>query len=238
MIYCILAATPGTAQIGVGVASGSVAGGYSHVHMAGGVGARVRLGPREALRRCLVMELMALGLAPQGALGRALKDDADATQLLVILDRMGHAAVHMAPDAPGWAGERSGNGFICAGVGLSSAATVEAMAEAFSASDGLELDLRLLKALEAGSAAGGMAVDDKAVPARSAALMVHGAGVHSEADLRVDLHDDAVARLRALYDFHKPYEAFYRLRSENPRQTPPQEAFMRTIPTQPLKETT
>lgn len=237
MTYFTLAACPDSGRIGVGIASLSIAAGFSYVHMVGQVGAQVRTGPREARPRCTAMELMALGLSPASALARALDDGAPGAHLMALLSRAGGTAVCTGDDAPAWAGHVSGAGFVCAGTGLAGPATLAAMAEAFTAAPGEALDLRLLRTLEAGAAAGGIAVDGAGMPARSAAIMVHGAGVHSEADLRVDLHTDAVAALRALYDFHKPYEAFYRLRSENPRQTPPQEAFMATLD-QPAKEPT
>lgn len=232
MTYCIIAACRDSGHIGVGIASLSVAAGFSYLHMVGGAGAQVRVGPRGTARRCLALELVGLGFAPETALARAAPG-ADEAPLLALLSATGKTAVRIAAGAAPWAGHVAGDGFACAGVGLAGAAIIEAMAAAFAGAAGEALDLRLLRSLEAGAAAGGIAGG----PARSAALAVHGAGVHSHADLRVDLHDDAVARLRALYDFHKPYEAFYRLRGENPRQTPPQEAFMATIP-QSVKEPT
>ena len=70
---------------------------------------------------------------------------------------------------------------------------------AAAADDGEPLAERLLRALEAGLAAGG-----EVAPLRSAAVLVAGRQPFPLVDLRVDLDDAPVARLRGLWDAYRP----------------------------------
>jgi uncharacterized Ntn-hydrolase superfamily protein len=96
-----------------------------------------------------------------------------------------------------WCGHRRGEGFTVAGNMLAGPAVVEGMAAAFEAAraDEQELAEALLRALEAGQAAGG----DKRGK-QSAALLVASAEPRMYHNLRVDEHADPVAELRRIYE--------------------------------------
>ncbi len=94
-----------------------------------------------------------------------------------------------------WAGHRLGEHYTLAGNMLVGPQVLEAMAEAFETSGGLELSGRLLRALEAGQAAGG----DKRGK-QSAALLVASPNPRLYHNLRVDEHPDPVTELRRIYD--------------------------------------
>jgi uncharacterized Ntn-hydrolase superfamily protein len=106
-----------------------------------------------------------------------------------------------------WHGSREGENYSVQGNMLAGSQVVEAMAEAFEASAGKWLGIRLMAALEAGQAAGG----DKRGRV-SAALLVTPAdatkGPPPDAfvpqrynmDIRVDDHPDPVAELRRIFD--------------------------------------
>jgi uncharacterized Ntn-hydrolase superfamily protein len=74
-------------------------------------------------------------------------------------------------------------------------ATLKAMVEAFEDAASCDLAERLLRALEAGQAAGG----DKRGK-QSAALRVHHGEAYPWLDLRVDEHAEPVAELRRVHD--------------------------------------
>jgi uncharacterized Ntn-hydrolase superfamily protein len=227
MTYSIIAALPDTGRIGVAVAGRSIAVGFTQVHAVIQSGVLVHTGRTGDRSIHALFKLIEHGIPPSNAIElSAIKDGTSSLQQVVLMDTAGRAAVWTDAAAAPWSGFTEGLGFVASGTGLSGKHVVDAMAAAFRAAGDREFDLQLLIALEAGAAAGGFA---DGAAARSAALAVYGTGVHSEADLRVDLHENAVQELRAVYDFHKPYEVFYKLRSDNPRETPPQEAFMATI---------
>ncbi len=227
--YGIIATYPKSGRLGIAIASRSIAAGFSQVHIVPRVGVLVRVGPPEMRPECALLSMLALGLSPATALKRGGSDVRDGATLIALAALDGKSIVWAAEGAARYSGSVERTGVVSFGIGLAGPSVVEVMADSFNTSSNEELDARLLRALEEGSKAGGLVEGDASVAARSAALTVYGSGVHSEIDLRVDLHDDAVQRLRALFDFYKPYEPFYLLRSENPRQTPPQQAFMATI---------
>jgi uncharacterized Ntn-hydrolase superfamily protein len=94
-----------------------------------------------------------------------------------------------------WCGDRPDDGFSVAGNMLAGPQVLEAMASAFVASAALDLPERLVRALEAGQAAGG----DKRGK-QSAALLVASCDPRPMHNLRVDDHPDPVAELRRLHD--------------------------------------
>jgi uncharacterized Ntn-hydrolase superfamily protein len=93
-----------------------------------------------------------------------------------------------------WCGHVAGPGWSVAGNMLAGEGVIQAMAEAFTADDTAELSERLVRALEAGQAAGG----DKRGK-QSAALLVAAADPRGYHNLRVDDHADPVAELRRVY---------------------------------------
>jgi uncharacterized Ntn-hydrolase superfamily protein len=92
------------------------------------------------------------------------------------------------------------------------------MADAFRASEPEILEERLLRALEAGRAAGGEKGGQL-----SAGLIVHGNDSYARTDLRVDMHDhrsgpddDAVSELRRIFTAYRPLIPYYEKRPGNP----------------------
>ena len=101
---------------------------------------------------------------------------------------------HTGGECVPWCGHQDGDGFTVAGNMLAGPAVIAAMARTFEQSDG-DLSDRLLRALEAGQAAGG----DKRGK-QSAALLVASPAPCLYHNLRVDDHADPVAELRRIYE--------------------------------------
>jgi uncharacterized Ntn-hydrolase superfamily protein len=121
---------------------------------------------------------------------------------LGVVDSSGRAATFTGSSCFEWAGGIAGDGFCCQGNILTGPDVVDAMADAFRASDG-ELAERLLAALRAGDDAGG---DRRG--RQSAALYVaregggYGGGVDRAVDLRVDDHPAPVDELLRIWRIH------------------------------------
>jgi uncharacterized Ntn-hydrolase superfamily protein len=96
-----------------------------------------------------------------------------------------------------WAGHRAGPDYTVAGNMLTGPEVLDAMVSALESPENtpLELSQRLLRALEAGQAAGG----DKR-GRQSAALLVASAEPRLYHNLRVDDHPDPVSEPRRIYD--------------------------------------
>jgi uncharacterized Ntn-hydrolase superfamily protein len=141
------------------------------------------------------LHLLDQGVPIAVALGGLLQQDADpGRRQLHGLDAAGGFA-HTGEQCVPWCGHTAGPGWSAAGNMLAGAGVIQAMAEAFTADAAAELSERLVRALEAGQAAGG----DKRGK-QSAALLVAAAEPRGYHNLRVDDHADPVAELRRVYE--------------------------------------
>jgi uncharacterized Ntn-hydrolase superfamily protein len=145
------------------------------------------------------LDLMEQGYSAGEALRKLLDADPDPEmRQIVAVDGEGRPAAHTGANTDPWQGHRTGAGYAVAGNMLVGEETITAMAEAFEASAEEPLSERLLRALEAGQAAGG----DKR-GRQSAALYVVKSEPYPYLDLRVDEHPDPVAELRRVYEVAK-----------------------------------
>ncbi|HEY64149.1 MAG TPA: DUF1028 domain-containing protein [Caldilineae bacterium] len=143
------------------------------------------------------LALLRAGIGIEIALNALLQADEDrAIRQLHGVDREG-AFAFTGEQCVEWAGHRIGDHYTVAGNMLTGPEVIDAMAEAYEAAraEGAELSERLLRALEAGQAAGG----DKRGK-QSAALLVASPDPRWYHNLRVDDHADPVAELRRIYD--------------------------------------
>jgi uncharacterized Ntn-hydrolase superfamily protein len=152
------------------------------------------------------LKLLAAGSSAEDVVATMTEADEmrDQRQLGVV-DAKGRAATFTGAECFDWAGGRTGNGYCCQGNILTGADVVDAMADAFEASDG-DLADRMLAAIVAGDAAGG---DRRG--RQSAALLVvrqgggYGGGTDKTVDLRVEDHARPVEELTRLLALHRLY---------------------------------
>ncbi|QVQ53279.1 DUF1028 domain-containing protein [Spiractinospora alimapuensis] len=129
------------------------------------------------------------------ALGQLLATDpASDLRQVALVDRHGHGAAHTGDGTHPWSGHRTGEGYAVAGNMLVGERVLTDMAERFEANRGEPLHERLLRALEAGQAAGG---DHRG--RQSAALRLDTGLPYPYLDLRVDDHHDPVDELRRVH---------------------------------------
>jgi uncharacterized Ntn-hydrolase superfamily protein len=209
--FAIVARCARTGQVGVGVATSDIAVGSRVPHAVSGVGAiatQHRTDPR---------------LGPRGlALLRSGCDAAAAVQALVVSTPQRAWRQLAVVDARGGAATFSGDrvqpiftdlrGDGCAAIGNMLASDQVGPAVLAAAGDDSEpLAERLVRAIEAGSAAGG-----EVAPLRSAAVLVAGEQPFPLVDLRVDLDHQPVARLRVVWDAYRPRVEEFVLRALDP----------------------
>ena len=120
-------------------------------------------------------------------------DEGRAHRQLHVIDAAGRNAAHTGADCIGWCGHMVLEGFSVAGNMLAGPAVVAETVAAYQASLHQPFSERLIRALEAGQAAGG----DKR-GRQSAALLIHAGEDYAELDLRVDDHPDPLVELRRL----------------------------------------
>jgi len=154
-----------------------------------------------------LLDFLEQGLSPQEALDRATAADEQRERRqvgVVALD--GRAAQHTGSGPGAWAGHRSGPNFAAQGNVLVGPEVVDAVSEAFEASEGSNRHLadRLIEALAAGQAMGG---DRRVGRLQSASVIVvdpregmarrpDGQTVH----INVCEHETPVGELRRIYD--------------------------------------
>jgi uncharacterized Ntn-hydrolase superfamily protein len=194
--FSLVARCPHTGQLGVGVATSDIAVGSRVPHAAAGVGAVAtqhrtdpRLGPQ-------ALELLRSGRGAAEAVEALVASTPHrGWRQLAVVDSGGGAAIFSGERIEANFAELRGDGCAVVGNMLAGDDVGPAMLEA----GGEPLAERLLRALEAGLAAGG-----ELAPLRSAALLVAGDQPFPLVDLRVDLDQRPLARLRELWDAYRP----------------------------------
>jgi uncharacterized Ntn-hydrolase superfamily protein len=192
--FSVVARCPRTGDFGVAVATARPAVGavVPWVSAAGAVATQAQTNTEHGRR---ALSLLDVGEALTDALPRLLDGDPERDHRQVHgID--GHASVAFTgAKCQPWCGDRTGPDFSVAGNLLAGPEVLDAMVASLGASVALELPERLVRALEAGQAAGG---DRRGK--QSAALLVAAGEPRPYHNLRVDDHADPVAELRRLHD--------------------------------------
>lgn len=220
MTYTIVARCQRTGRLGIATAGELVSAGlYCDGAARSHVGATLTQGAPNPRNNVLALNLLAQGRTPANVLDELRANDPDFdTRQIGIVDREGNAVGNSGSKTPAWTGHRIGAGYVAMCSGVSEAA-IGPLTAAFDSGASLDLEERLLRALEA-------ARDGSARPqARSVALVVFGNQPYSDVDLRVDWHEEPVAELRRLFDEYQPFAAYYVERAKNPRQAITQREF-------------
>jgi uncharacterized Ntn-hydrolase superfamily protein len=154
------------------------------------------------------LALLEQGIAVEDVIDSLLKsDEGREHRQLHVVDSKGQTAAFTGNETVTWAGHRTFPYFSVAGNMLVGEETILAMAEAYQRNAGVEFTERLLRALEAGQAAGG----DKR-GRQSAALYVMSTEVYPHLDLRVDDNPDPIVEMRRIFEEAKreylPFKQF------------------------------
>lgn len=152
------------------------------------------------------LALLSQGKDAEEALDIMISQDPDRDMRQVaVIDAFGRAATYTGSKCYGWAGDTTGEYFAAQGNILVDEQTVQSMKNTFLETEG-PLAERLLKALNAGQAAGG---DSRGM--QSAALLVvkeaGGYGGYNDRfiDLRVDDHPSPIEELIRIYSLQRLY---------------------------------
>jgi uncharacterized Ntn-hydrolase superfamily protein len=215
MTYSIIARCAKTDAFGIAITSSSiaVASRCAWVSPLGAVATQnvtdPALGPtglaslRQGLGGAAVLELLLAGTPDP------------AWRQVGVIDRYGRTAVHSGTKALSIAAVAQEHDCCALGNLLADPAVPARMLATFRESEAQPLPERLMRALEAGLAAGGEASDE------------HSAGLHVAhvydwpvVDLRVDWHAAPVEELRRLWDLYAPQQAAFIARANTPDSAP------------------
>ena len=216
MTYSLLGRCARTGQFAAAVTTSSIAVGARVPHVASGIGGVLtqhrtdpRLGPRG-------LDLLRGGCSAEETLAALVASTPDhGWRQLAVMDAHGRTAhFHGAAVKPALNAVHVPD---CVALGniLANDRVPAAMAAAFSASADQPLAERMVRAMEAGEAAGG-----EGKPVVSAALLVMEREVFPLVDLRVDLAPDAITALRSLWNIYSPSVQEFLTRAIDPDAAP------------------
>jgi uncharacterized Ntn-hydrolase superfamily protein len=215
MTFSIVARCAKTGQFGMAISSSSPAVAARCAHVRAGVGAVASQNITDPALGPLLLDQLEAGLTAADALAAIAsgRPHIDYRQLLVV-DRTGQTAIHSGRQVLGLWGEARAVDCAAGGNLLADELVPMAMVKAFATASG-HLAERLIRALEAGLAAGG-----EAGPVHSAGLKVADRLSWPLVDLRIDWSDDPIGMLRAAWDVYAPQMGAYVQRAEDPTQAP------------------
>lgn len=218
MTFSLAAWCPRTGQIGLTIASSSICVAARCAYVRANVGAVATQNVTDPRLGALGLDLLARGyLAPQVLDALRRERPWIEHRQLTVVDADGHVACFSGERTLGRHATASGEGCVAAGNLLADEGVPGAMVAAYEAA-GTELHLaeRLVRALEAGLAAGG---EEDTV--HSAAVCVCDRREWPVVDLRVDWHDDdVIGELRRLWTRYETQREPYVTRALRPAEAP------------------
>jgi len=214
--FSIIGRCARTGMLGIAIATSEMAVGSRCIHVAPGVGAVITQASTNPRLGHLGLSLLRAGHpAPSALEGMTASDTFVERRQLGCLDASGRSAGRTGSGNRPWAGHRAATDVVVAANAVVGAGVVDAMFDAFHHDPDVGLWERLLRALEAGKAAGGQPDGET-----SSGLYVADREPYAAVDLRVDLHPAPVAELRRLADAYFPLIEYYNLRPVDPRLPP------------------
>ena len=216
MTFSLVARCARTGQFGMVISSSSPAVGARCVHLRAGVGGVASQNITDPGLGPMVLDQLQAGRGADAALSAVTGGRKHiAYRQLLVIDRVGHTAIHSGAEVLGLWGEAQGADCVAGGNLLGAASVPAAMVAAFEASTG-HLGDRLVAALQAGLAAGG-----EAGPVHSAALQIVDRLDWPLVGLRCDWADaDPIAVLAASWVVYRPQMAAYVQRALDPTEAP------------------
>lgn len=216
MTFSLLGRCARTGQFGAAVTTSSIAVGSRVPFLAAGLGGVLtqhrtdpRLGPRG-------LDLLRSGCSAEETVAALVASTPDHRwRQIAVMDRAGRTAHFDGERVKPERGAAHGQDVVAIGNILSSSRVPAAMAEAFLAATDRPLAERLLRALEAGEAAGGEHGD-----VTSASLLVVDRESFPYVDLRVDKTARPLPALRALWEEYAPLADGFVARAVAPEDAP------------------
>ena len=232
MTFTILGRDPETGNIGIGIATYSLAVGATCPFMlpdssvlTSQAAANPNIGEE-------IITLVKKGYTPVQAMEQVVKRDPHPEyRQIALLTSKGGMSIHSGSQTRPFSGFSKGQDCIAIGNFLKSEQILVAMTEEFNGlHDGASLSDRLIAALYAGKNSGGQqGSDGKHLDERSACLMVHTPGEQFPVNTRVDYSSDAITELKKTINAYQPMHKFYLARAANPVELPPQDQWSEDV---------
>lgn len=202
-------------MLGVAVTSSSICVASRCAHARAGVGAVLTQNITDPTIGRRALDLMAAGSSSKAALDTVVADTANIQfRQLVFLDASGQGVYFTGAHGLGRVAAAVGENCVSAGNLLRNGDVPAAIVAAMTSTRG-HLGYRLVKALQAGLAAGG-----EEDPVRSAGVLVVDKQSWPIVDLRVDWHDLPLSELETIWQAYEPQIQAYLDRALSPQAAP------------------
>lgn len=212
MTFSIAARCERTGAFGIGITTGSICVGARCPFVLSDTGAVLTQHSTDPGLGLRGIELLKAGKSAQQAIDELVKTGHKLSwRQLAAVDRNGTVAHFTGDDCSPERGGHAGPNCVAIGNLLRRKELPKAMIDGFMERPQDMLADRLLRALDAGIEAG-----SEVNPLRSAALLVAERFPFPEVNLRVDWHDEPVAKLRRIGNLYKPDQAMYMQRVTDP----------------------
>ena len=236
MTFTILGRDPETGELGIAVATYSLAVGATCPRILPGIAVATAQASTNPAIAEEIMELLEDGNDPLETLIRALANDEhpEFRQVAVMLpdgDTLVHSGINIKPIS----GHLNGDNCTAVGNFLTNDEVLSAMVAGFQIPTTenkayLTLANRLLSALHSGKEAGGQSgIDGLHLNERSACLIVGTPGDKFPIDIRIDASEDAIPDLRSAYEKYSTMHQFYLHSAENPTNLPSQDDWVKSL---------
>lgn len=212
MTFSIAARCERTGAFGIGITTGSICVGARCPFVLSATGAVLSQHSTDPGLGLRGIELLKAGKSAQQTIDELVKTGHKLSwRQLAVVDRNGMVAHFTGDDCSPERGGHAGPNCVAIGNLLRRKELPKAMIDGFMERPQGMLAERLLRALDAGIEAG-----SEVNPLRSAALLVAEKFPFPEVNLRVDWHDQPVAKLRRIWNRYKPDQATYMQRVTDP----------------------
>jgi uncharacterized Ntn-hydrolase superfamily protein len=203
---------PRTGRLGIGITTSEMSVGSRAPYVKPNIGAVATQASTDPRLGPLAIQLLELGYPASRVLSELEASDPYIEhRQLGIVDRWGHTAVRTGKSNSDWAGHFTGDGWICMGNFLVGEQVASSMAKAMEDSVDEDIETRLIKAIDAGTNAGGQPNGQ-----RSAAILVYENEGFSIINLRVDDVPGPMPELWRLFNKMKSLMPYYRQRPDDP----------------------
>ncbi len=203
---------PRTGRLGVSITTRELGVGGRCIHIRPNLGSVATQASTDPRLGPLALELLELGYPARRVVSELEASDPFIEfRQLGIVDRWGHTAVRTGAENKDWAGHFDGDGWLVMGNNLLNVGVGAAMAKAMEESADEDIETRLMKSIDAGTAAGGQASGQ-----RSAAITVFENEGFSIINLRVDYNEEPMQELWNLFNALHPLVPYYKERPDNP----------------------
>ena len=236
MTFTILGRDPKTGELGIAIATYSLAVGATCPKILPGIAVATTQASTNPAIAEEIMELIEDGSDPVQAFMEALANDehSEFRQVALMLPE-GTPLIHSGGNIKPVSGHLNGNNCAAVGNFLADEEILPALINGFENpttpnKSALNLANRLLSALDSGKQAGGQSrADGSHLNERSACLIVGVPGQKFPIDIRIDASEDAITELRSSYEQYLPMHNFYLQRAEDPTSLPSQDDWVKSL---------